>query len=224
MVEQTPPQVPPKADDKAPVNLTPEQLHDAAISAVEAWKTNPTDDTKKAAMDAVAKAKESLKSLPKQKTLPEKYELKLPDGTKLDAKHLEGIATFSKERGLSNEEAQAIVEREHTLLTSYEKTVAESVKTEIESWAKSSEADKEIGGEKFKENVTLAKQVLDRFANDDFKKFLDVSGYGNHPEVLRFVINIGKAMTQDQLVKSTVPPTGEKKSTESVLYNNTPQT
>ena len=42
------------------------------------------------------------------KIVPEKYDLKIPDGALITPADVERIATFAKERGLSNEEAQAV--------------------------------------------------------------------------------------------------------------------
>jgi hypothetical protein len=47
------------------------------------------------------------------KVVPEKYDLKLPEASLLDASHVEKLTAFAKERGLSNDEAQALLEREN---------------------------------------------------------------------------------------------------------------
>jgi hypothetical protein len=155
---------------------------------------------------------------PQPKVVPEKYDIKLPEGSKLDASHVEKIALFAKERGLSNEDAQAIVERDQKLLSAREEAMTQEVRKIVEGWPTQAKADPEIGGEAFDKNVELAKRVVDRIDKEgSLKKLLNESGYGNHPDVLRAFVRMGKMMTEDQLV---IPgaQAGGKKSIEEVFY------
>ena len=106
----------PKAGEEGkgtPEVLTADKLYDAAFTAHEAAQANPDDETlKEAAKQAMIKARESYaaeRKPPAAKVAPEKYDLKLPEGSKLDAKHIEKIAADAKARGLSQEDAQALL-------------------------------------------------------------------------------------------------------------------
>lgn len=156
-------------------------------------------------------------SVPEKPVTPEKYDLKLKEGSKLDAKHLEKISAFAKAKGLSNEDAQALLDHDEENFSEISATQEEEVKKVKESWLPASQNDKEIGGESFKANVEIAKRVVSRYGSDEFKSFLETTGFGNHPEVIRVFLRLGKAMTEDQLVVSSTP-VGKKKSTEEILY------
>ena|SRR3990167_1025661 len=198
---------------------TPDQLQDAAIKAVETWQATPNDELKKAAQDAVNKAKEAYKNLPKAKEVPEKYDIKIPDGVKVDAKYLEGVAAFAKERGLSNEDAQAILAREQSLVSSISQQQSEIVKKEQDSWEEAVKNDGELGGSKFKEVVTLAGRVVSRFGSEELKKLLNDTRYGSHPEWVRMMYRIGQSMSDDQLVlpeNKNAPPA--EKSQADIMY------
>lgn len=61
---------------------------------------------------------------------------------------------------------------------------------------------KEWGGEEgWKANLTLADRALTQFGSPEFKKHLDDTGLGNHPEMVKMFVAIGKAMAEDTFVK-----------------------
>lgn len=154
---------------------------------------------------------------------PENYDLKLPEDSLLDPSTIERISAEAREKGLSNEAAQELIDREHQAVSAYKEAQDEQVKEIQDSWVSTAEADKEIGGDAFKENVELAKRVVDRYGSDDFKKALNETGFGNHPEVLRIFTRIGKEMGEDRLVEPGSQTTGGKKNIEDVLYDKTAQ-
>jgi len=215
----------------APVKSV-EEMHDEAIAAVESWQANPSDtDLKekaqaatKAAKEAATKAKEASAAEKKaaqeaaaKNKPPEKYDLKLPDGAVLNKDRLDKIATYAKERGLTNDQAQEIVERENDAVKEYQESGKKILEESAIKWASHAKSDKEIGGEKFVENAEIAKRVLKRFGSESLVKILDETGYGNHPELLRFAYRIGKAMGNDKFVPSGTPA-GDKKDIASVFY------
>jgi hypothetical protein len=151
--------------------------------------------------------------------VPEKYEFKLPKGSLLDEAAIGKIASHAREQGLSQKDAQAYLERQNELVN----TFAESQRAEhlgrIESWKKEAEADQEIGGEAFKQNIDLASRVAKRFGSENFFKELSVSGLGNHPELVRTFVRIGRAMSPDELVVGS--PMGNRPlAIEDKFYGN----
>jgi len=80
-------------------------------------------------------------------------------------------------------------------------------------------ADKEIGGDKFEENVGVAKLAIDAYFTPEFKKFLNESGLGNHPEMIRGLAKAGAPLKPDGWVpgsKAITQPAGDAR----VLYPN----
>jgi hypothetical protein len=67
-------------------------------------------------------------------------------------------------------------------------------------WANESQTDEEFGGEALNENLNVAKQALDAFGTDAFKSLLQETGFGNHPEIIRFMYRAGKAISEDSYV------------------------
>jgi hypothetical protein len=72
-----------------------------------------------------------------------------------------------------------------------------------ETWANEAKADKELGGEKFDENLAVAKGALKAFGTPELTQLLNESGLGNHPEVLRMFYRAGKAISEDSVLLGT---------------------
>jgi len=153
--------------------------------------------------------------------VPEKYDVELGDDTSLEESDLERIAAEARELGLSNEECQGLVDLEDRVTKQFQERQMDHVKEVRSTWIKEAETDKEIGGENFKENLELSKRVIDKFGSDDFKKLVTDTDFGNHKEVIRIFVRVGKLMGEDNLVHSNTPPGGKDKSPEEILFGDT---
>jgi hypothetical protein len=206
-VVKEPAQEPPKAGEgasaQAPTKAEPAKAEPAKVEPV---------------VEASEKPRAEAQAPSEQKpAVPEKYDLKLPEGSSLDASYVEKVASYAKEQKLSNEQAQAVLERENTAVATYVESQKDQLKKQTETWVESLRGDKELGGEAFKENVELAKRVVHRFGSEEFRKTLSETGLGNHPELVRVFARIGKEMAEDKLVHPG-SQSGGKKSLESIFY------
>jgi soluble cytochrome b562 len=149
---------------------------------------------------------------------PQTLDLKIPEGSLLPVEHVEKIKTWAQENKVSPEEAQKALERDSSTWKAFHESQVQTVKKTIEAWPNELKADKDFGGEKFKETVDLASRVLDKFGDADFKKQLQESGLGNNPGLLKWAARVGRAMKNDELImgKSTTAPV--LKPTAQVLY------
>ena len=177
-----------------------------------------TQETKETVLTPKAEApKVETKETPAAPVVPEKYDLKLADGSLLNAAHVEGLAAFAKEKKLTQEMAQSVLDREHKAVATFVEKQQQELAQKPETWLNDAKADKEIGGEGFGENTELAKRVLAKFGSDTFKKVLNETGLGNHPELLRVFVRIGKAMSEDTLVLPGKHAGGERRL-EDIFY------
>lgn len=88
-------------------------------------------------------------------------------------------------------------------------------------WWNQSLADPELGGgkkEQLSMTVERANQAVARFG-PGLKPLLEQSGLGSHPEVLRFLANVGKAAAEPSLVTGGTT-TAPRKAPEDLLYDN----
>jgi len=148
--------------------------------------------------------------------------LKLPDGSKLDAKRVEDVSAWAKAKNIAPDVAQEILNREHEAVSTIEAARAAEIEKVKETWLNELKADKEIGGDKLNQHVEPAKRLVDKFGSESFKKTLDETGLGNHPELVRFLSGIAKAVGEDKLVLPGASPAGVKKSLEETFYGSKP--
>jgi len=138
-------------------------------------------------------------------------DLKLPENSTLDPKVVDEVVSFAKEQKLTQAQAQAILERENNAVASYAQAQENQLK-EVSNgvWLEELKNDKELGGEKFKENIHIAGQAFARYSTPEFTALMKKTGLGNHPELNRIFFKIGKEMANDKLVQGGKVPNGTK--------------
>jgi len=129
------------------------------------------------------------------------YDLKLPKDSALDSVALEEISQYAKEKGYTQEQAQELVNRENDAVLDYQQRQNEALAAKKKEWYDQVISDKEIGGESFNQNIEYAHRVLQKYMPKEIIEFLDKSGLGNHPELVKGFVRIGKAMQPDKLLK-----------------------
>ncbi|QUT13782.1 peptidase [Rahnella inusitata] len=151
--------------------------------------------------------------------VPEKYEFKSPiEGQELDAEMTAALEPVARELGLNNEQAQKLVDiYGKDILPKIEARQQENWAKQTEAWANEVKTDKEIGGDAFVANVGLAQKALDTFAPAGLREYLETTGLGNHPDLVRCFVKVGKAMSEDSMI---MPNTGGQRSAADVLYGN----
>jgi len=130
-------------------------------------------------------------------------EFSLPEGLRIDEAAFGEFSPLAKEFGLTQEQAQKLVDVAAGLVDRTTKT-AEGVHAEtIKKWADDSRNDAEVGGKDFDANLGIALAAIDKFGDDELKQILDASGFGNHPAVVRLFYRVGKAASNDTFVSGS---------------------
>ncbi|HVJ40140.1 MAG TPA: hypothetical protein VM639_01535 [Dongiaceae bacterium] len=145
----------------------------------------------------------------------------LPEGIDVDPQSLTEAKQLFAADGLSQERAQSYVDL-------YAAKLKEAVETPYRIWADTQrdwqqavKADREIGGAKLGSNLAIAAKAVDRFGGEALRQALNISGAGNHPDVVRAFIRIGKAISEDALVLGR-GVAHEYRSRADRLYPNDP--
>lgn len=153
----------------------------------------------------------------KQSGAPEEYQdFTLPDGVTLDDTKLADFKEFAKTNNLSQEQAQAAIDK-------HVQAVQEAAKAPYELWAQTQKewtdavkADPDIGGAKFQENIGHAARAVDQFGGSALREALNFTGAGNHPAVIKAFVTIGKHLAEGTFVSPNNAAT--PKSAEEVFY------
>ncbi|CZU88431.1 Uncharacterised protein [Enterobacter hormaechei] len=151
----------------------------------------------------------------KQEGAPEKYEFTAGEGVELDADALKDFEPVARDLNLTNEQAQKLVDAYPKILAGVQQRQAEAWQKQTEGWAETVKADKEIGGDKLTANLSAAQRALDQFGTPELKEYLNATGLGNHPDLVKTFVKIGKAMSEDGMV--TGKESGQRSAAE-VLY------
>lgn len=135
-----------------------------------------------------------------EKVVPEKYEFKTAEGQAIEGAFLGEFEGIARELGLSQEQANKVAELGMKMSKDFGVQQEQAMSAASEQWQASVTADKEIGGDKLQENLAIAKKALADFGTPELGELLEKSKLGNHPEVIRFMVRAGKAISQDSKV------------------------
>lgn len=185
-------------------------------SSADAQQTQVTDTDSQTTDQAKADADEG-KAEGDKPGAPEKYEFKPQEGRVFDEAIIAAYSDVARELNLSNEDAQKVLDKVAPVMAERQLAQLEAVK---DAWAESAKSDKEFGGEKITENLGTAKKALDAFGTPELKALLNESGFGNNPEVIRFMYRAGKAISEDKFVGGRQAAPGTNGSLADKLYSN----
>lgn len=141
----------------------------------------------------------------------------MPEGMTLDSVQLEAAAPLFKELGLSQEQAQKLVDFQAAQVQAGQQGQMDAFNQLKNDWVDQAKADPEIGGDKFDENVGIAREALKKFGNEGLTKLLNDFGMGNHPEVIRLMAKVGR-LTKEDNPDDTGNPPSKPNDHVSVLY------
>lgn len=200
-------------EDTAAAQGNTETVADAEATTLQA--TEAQADTSAAPTDTQTDDSNGKEAATENQSNDADYDFTLPEGFTANEELAGELKALAKENGLSKDAAQKFAD----LGVKMQQQQAEAWQTQVDQWAEQVKADKEIGGEKFDENVALAKQALDKFGGQELKDLLKDTGFGNHPAIVKAFYNIGKSVSNDTLVVSN-GTSKEAKSTADVMFPN----
>lgn len=148
---------------------------------------------------------------------PEKYEFTMPEGMELDTALAEKVDPVLRELGLSNEQANKLASTFAEYRVSESQRQSDAYAQQVEDWGKAARDDKEYGGAAFETNVAAAQTAIGKFGTPELKALL-ADGLGNHPELIRFCVRVGKAIGEDGGVDTSKSAT--PRDPASVLFDH----
>jgi hypothetical protein len=176
-------------------------VSDAAKGTGEDTKSSILDTTQKPEEKKTDDTKGTDSTITKSvETVPEKYDFKVPKDSPLSEAEVSSTADIAKSLGLSQEKAQALLDMRVNDRAEYVQAQHDFLQSQVALWGEATSKDPEIagkGGTEYGANIAAAKQVINKFATPEMVKALNQTGLGNHPELVRMLARIGKAMRED---------------------------
>lgn len=123
--------------------------------------------------------------------------LDLPKDTKLHATDAESVLAYARKHGLSADQAKEALLQRNEAIEGYVKRQGEQAKAKQDEWVKTVSADPDLGGAKLTETQKQAQLAIDKFMPQPLRDMLRESGLGDHPEVIRFLRNVGATLKED---------------------------
>jgi len=151
---------------------------------------------------------------------PEMYEdFVVPDGIEVDKEMLEKFTPVAKELGLTQVQAQRLVDLQSERVTEALQSQADAWQQTMDDMQSATAEDNEIGGEHYEENIALARNAVKVLGTPELASRLDATGTGNDPEFIRFFMRVGKAIGEDRLNFGNAVGAGPKDPAK-VLFPN----
>ncbi len=169
------------------------------------WREYEPDPNKSEAENAAAKAEHD-KTKPADKgkddpadKVPEdgKYDLKMPEGIELDTELAEALGPEFAAVKLTNAQAQKFVDKYIEIQQARAAKQGEVWAGTISKWVDDAKSDKEIGGDKWDGTVSASRRAVETLGTPALKEYLNASGGGNHPELIRFMAKVGAMIKED---------------------------
>lgn len=121
---------------------------------------------------------------------------------------LDGVQTFAKAHNFTQEQAQALVDlglKQADQIAARFATEAQTSPVPLSDhwaaeWSKQTTADPKLGGANLQGTMALASRVFQTFGTPELATFLNETGIAHHPELIRFMHAVGKAVSEDTLV------------------------
>jgi hypothetical protein len=141
----------------------------------------------------------------------------LPEGVTLDKEALAAVTPLARELGLSNEGLSKLAQTYTegvlpNVVKSMEADLAAQVGEIRKGWATDARAavqggqnaagetverDPAYAGMSLQEVQQVSAKALDKLGGEGFREFLDEHGLGNHPSMLKFAFQAGRAISED---------------------------
>lgn len=185
--------------DEPEVKSTADQLFPGDVK--EKPEGEPTDKEKPEGGEPEDPEKDPEEGDPSDKEEPEgapdSYEFTLPDE---DAFVGDGVKEMMKELGLTQEQAQKLVDAHFKDMEGHDDEQANAWEDMKAEWWDEAKNDPDIGGASFDENVALARKGLKEFASERALEVLQVTGADHHPEIIKMFRDLGKALSEDKVL------------------------
>lgn len=199
------------AEEKAALEAENKRLLDADPATL-----SPEDVAKR---EGLVKEQEAAKAkalaAEKAKGVPEKYEIKAPEGVELDPVVIGKITPIFKEVGLTNAQAQKMVDLHTELLKEINDKAATNFKSFLESSAKET---MDALGNNAKAELAYVAKVKNLFSPETLE-ILNASGMGNQKSFIFDLAKIGRMFSEEKLVDTGKGSAGQMDAAEK-LYPN----
>jgi hypothetical protein len=196
----------------APDDVASSAAQDNAASDAAAllYRGPEAEATESAESDALA-----------EEQVPVAYEpFELPQGVEVDTAALEEAQSLFAEARLSQPQAQKLVDLYAGKMNELVQRQISAAESRQKAWVAEVRSDPELGGRRFEQARAAAQKALNRFGTPELRRTLDELWVGNNPQLFRFFVRVGQAVSEDSWV-GTRASAGRLSAAETLYPQNT---
>lgn len=174
-------------------------------------------DDKTLTAEELAKKQELVKAQDeaKAKTVPDKYEIKAPEGMTLDEAVLEKFTPIAKELGLTNDQVQKLANFQAEQI----KTAQTTQQSNFDAFVERTKTEAvEFFGSKLAAELPYVAKGRDTFADAEVMDILDTTGFSNHKAFIAMFAKMGRAVSEDKLVEGKPAVPADTRSDGQIMY------
>ena len=135
--------------------------------------------------------------LPAKAESVDDYEITVPEGQELNEELADGLKQYAFENGISPDQLKGLVEWYGGEQVSAGEAFNEMIENER---AEAETALKAEWGDDYDTNLDAAKKVVDTFGDENFKTFLNETGLGSEPALVKLFHTISSKISEDSFV------------------------
>ena len=194
--------------DEAPVEGA-EQAQDAQAGD-SGTTTAPTESTAPQGQQDAEKQAE-----------PEDYKLEASEDFNVPQENLDSFTAACKAAKLSKVQAEAMLNWHKQFAGDVQKLQAQQESAQIRQWQDEILRDPEIGGSRWKAAVADSRKALNAFDQDGkLRTLLKQMHADYHPDVVRVIARVGRAMGEDRFIGSRGESSGKERPLEERMWPN----
>lgn len=172
--------------------------------------------TKKA---EIVKAAEEAQKAADAKTVPDKYDIKVPDGMTLDAAVLEEFTPIAKELGLTNDAVQKLADFQVKQIQKISTAAQAAQKQAFESFIETTTKESvDFFGAKLDGMLPYVAKGRDQFANEGVMAKLEATGLSNDKDFILMFDKMGRTVSEHKLVDGKPVAGTDQRTPGSIIY------
>lgn len=144
----------------------------------------------------------------------EEIKVTVPKDSFMKPADVERFTSFAKESGLTSDQAQKLLDRDHADRKAWLDSQAVSLAEQSSAWLNDLKKDRDLGGAKWGETEQNVTRALDKFdPTGAFRKGAAEAGVAYWPELVKLLNGIGASMREGRLdAPANTPPPKDNRS------------
>lgn len=201
----------------APVESIADDAPDTGAEQAQDAQTGESGGTAAPASDGAPEGQQGAE----KQAEPEDYSFEPTEDFQVPKENLESFTQACKEAKLTKAQAEAMLNWHKQFAGDVSKLQAQQESAQIRQWQDEILRDPEIGGSHWKATVADSRKALNAFDTDGKLRTLLKSMHADyHPDVVRVIARVGRAMGEDKFIGSRGESSGKERPLEERMWPN----